>query len=49
MFSLGTLLPYLLYSGGRVIRKIRVSYLNDPNLDSISTYLIYNIYLLLRL
>jgi hypothetical protein len=34
---------------GRVEKKIRVGYFNDPDLDSISTCLIYNIYLLLLL
>jgi hypothetical protein len=50
MFSFGILLLRLLYSmEGRVTRKIRVSYFNDSNLDSISTCQIYNIYLLYSL
>jgi hypothetical protein len=50
LLSFGVLLPLLLYlNGDRVTRKVRVSCPNDLNLDSISTCLIYNIYLLLHL
>jgi hypothetical protein len=41
--------PAFYVQGGRVTRKVRVGYRNDPELDSISICLIYNIYLLLRL
>jgi hypothetical protein len=47
--SFGVHLPHLLYPReGRVTRKIRVSYINDPDLDSTFTCLIYNIYLLMH-
>jgi hypothetical protein len=41
--------PTFYIHGGRVTRKVRVCYPNDYDLDSISTCLIYNIDLLLRL
>jgi hypothetical protein len=47
IYSFSVCLPCLLYpNGGSVTREIRVSYGKDPDLDSISTCLIYNIYLL---
>jgi hypothetical protein len=37
------LLPSFYIQGGRVTRKVLISYYNDPDLNSISTCLIYNI------
>jgi hypothetical protein len=41
--------PPFIFKGGRVTMKVRVGYLNEPDLDSISICLIYNVYLLLHL